>query len=32
LQGFTGVPANQLEQRLGLWNHQRIVDEIQGNL
>ena len=32
LKGFTGVPADQLEQRLGLWNHQRIVDEIQGNL
>ena len=32
LKRFTGVPAGQLEQRLGLWNHQRIVDEIQGNL
>ncbi|HEY7317661.1 MAG TPA: beta-N-acetylhexosaminidase [Candidatus Binatia bacterium] len=32
LTGFKGVSADQLEQRLRLWNHQRIVDEIQGNL
>jgi beta-N-acetylhexosaminidase len=29
---FTGVRADQLEKRLTRMNHQRIVDEIQGNL
>jgi len=32
LKGFTGIKAAQLEKRLARMNHQRIVDEIQGNL
>lgn len=32
LKGFAGVSADELEERVGLWNHQAIVDEIQGNL
>ncbi len=32
LKRFTGVTAGQLEKRLAQWDHQRIVDEIQGNL
>ena len=32
LKGFTGIKADQLEKRLARINHQRIVDEIQGNL
>ena len=32
LKKFTGVRADRLEKRLARMNHQRIVDEIQGNL
>lgn len=32
LKRFTGVQAGQLGKRLARLNHQRIVDEIQGNL
>jgi len=32
LKGFNGIKADQLEKRLARINHQRIVDEIQGNL
>src|SRR5215475_1843855 len=32
LTKFTGVRADQLEKRLAQMNHQRLVDEIQGNL
>ena len=32
LKKFTGINADQLEKRLAGMNHQRIVDEIQGNL
>jgi beta-N-acetylhexosaminidase len=32
LKKFTGIKAASLEQRLARLNHQRIVDDIQGNL
>jgi beta-N-acetylhexosaminidase len=32
LKRFTGVTASQVDKRLARWNHQRIVDEIQGSL